>query len=60
METEKYDIDTVLQKLQSHCVGATNEIFECNCFNKRDRESNERIDLYVATFRNLARICNFG
>ena len=38
----------------------TNEIYERYCFNKRDQEVDETIELYVTTLRKLAKTCNFG
>ena len=37
-----------------------NEIYERYCFNKRDQEINETVDVYVTAFRKLAKTCNFG
>ena len=39
----------VLEKLEVFCVGETNEIYERYQFNKRDQESGESIDSYVAS-----------
>ncbi|PFX13659.1 hypothetical protein AWC38_SpisGene22240 [Stylophora pistillata] len=57
---ERKDIDVVLEKLEVFCVGETNEIYERYQFNKRDHESGESIDSYVAALRTLARTCNYG
>lgn len=57
---QKNDIDVVLQKLQSYCIGETNEIYERYKFNKRDQELNESLDAYVTAVRTLAKTCNFG
>lgn len=59
-EEQKTDIDVVLQKLQSYCIGETNEIYERYKFNKRDQELNESVDAYVTALRTLAKTCNFG
>ena len=40
-------------------MGATNEIYERNRFNKRDQEAGESIESYVATLRSLAKSCNY-
>jgi len=59
-EEQKKDIDVVLQKLQSYCIGETNEIYERYKFNKRDQELNESVDAYVTALRTLSKMCNFG
>ena len=59
-EDERKDIDVVLEKLEVFCVGETNEIYERYQFNKRDQESGESIDSYVAAPRTLAKTCNYG
>ena len=59
-EEERSDIDVVLGKLEAFCVGETNEIYERYQFNKRDQESGESIDSYVAALRTLAKTCNYG
>ena len=56
-EDERKDIDVVLEKLEVFCVGKTNEISERYQFNKRDQESGESIDSYVAALRTLAKTC---
>ena len=56
---EREDIDVVLQKMDMFCVGETNEIYERYIFNKRDQESNELIDKYVAALRSLAKTSNY-
>ena len=59
-EEERKDVDVVLEKLEAFCVGETNEIYERYQFNKRDQESGESVDSYVATLRTLAKTCNYG
>ncbi len=59
-ETQKKDIDVVLQKLEEFCIGTTNEIYECYLFNKRDQAVGESIDTYVAALRSLSKTCNYG
>ena len=55
-ETDKTNIDIVLQKLETFCVGETNETYERYCFNKRDQEAGESIEIYVASLRSLAKM----
>ena len=53
------DIETVLKKFESFCIGATHEAFESYRFHSRVQESNETIEAYVAELRIIARGCNF-
>ena len=46
-ESQRNNIDIVMKKLEEYCVGETNEIYERHCFNKRDQEINETVELYV-------------
>ncbi|XP_064613329.1 uncharacterized protein K02A2.6-like [Liolophura sinensis] len=59
-EEDKQDIDIVLQKFETFCVGETNETYERYCFNRRDQETSEAVDSYVAVLRTLAKTCNYG
>ena len=59
-EEAKTNIDQVLQLLEAHCVGETNEIYERYLFNKRDQEAGESFDSYITCLRSLAKTCNFG
>jgi hypothetical protein len=46
----KTNIDQVLQLLEAHCVGETNEIYERYLFNKRDQEAGESFDSYIIVY----------
>ena len=59
-EEQETDIDIVIQKLLSYCIGETNEMYERYRFNKRDQELNESVDAYLTALRTLAKACNFG
>ena len=59
-ETDKTDIDKVLEKLEDFCVGTTNEIYERYCFNKRDQLPEESFDAYLSSLRTLSKTCNSG
>ncbi|CAB4018506.1 Retrovirus-related Pol poly from transposon, partial [Paramuricea clavata] len=59
-ESQRNNIDIVMKKLEEYCVGETNEIYERYCFNKRDQEIYETVELYVTVLRKLAKTCNFG
>ena len=54
------DIEVVLNKFQSFCIGETNVIYERYCFNKRAQEPNETIDTYAAALNGLAKSCEYG
>ena len=54
------DIEVVLNKFQSFCIGETNVIYERYCFNKRAQEPNETIDTYVAALNSLAKSCEYA
>ena len=46
-------------KMEKHCVGEVNKIYERSCFNMRDKLPTESVDSVVAELRNLAKTCNF-
>ena len=46
-------------KMEKHCIGEVNEIYERYCFNMRDKLPTESVDSFVAELRNLAKTCNF-
>ena len=52
-------VETVIAKFDKHFNGETNETYERYLFNKRLKESDESIDIYVDALRNLAKTCNF-
>ena len=49
----------VMDKMEKHCMGEVNEIYERYCFNKRDKLPTESIDCFVAELKTLAKTCNF-
>ena len=49
----------VMAKMEKHCIGEVNEIYERYCFNKRDKLSTESVDCFVAELKTLAKTCNF-
>ena len=59
-EDERTDIDAVLDKLETFCIGETNETYERYVFNRRDQEPTESVDTYIAALRALAKTCNYG
>ena len=46
-------------KMEKHCIGEVNDIYERYCFNVRDKLPTESVDSFVAELRNLAKTCNF-
>ena len=57
---QRKDIDVVIDKLEKHCIGRTNETYERFSFNQRIQEPNETVDSYVTAIKALAKMCNFG
>ena len=49
---------SVMCKMEKHCIGEVNEIFERYCFNKRDKLPTETVDNFVADLKTLAKTCN--
>ena len=59
-ETENAnDWRVVMAKIEKHCIGEVNEIYERYCFNKRDKLSTETVDNFVVELKTLAKTCNF-
>ena len=59
-ETENAnDWRVVMGKMEKHCIGEVNEIYERYCFNKRDKLPTETVDNFVAELKTLAKTCNF-
>ena len=54
------DIEVVLNKFQSFCIGETKVIYERYCFKKRAQEPNETTDTYVAALNTIAKSCEYG
>ena len=53
------DWRVVLGKMEKHCIGEVNEIYERYCFNKRDKFPTETVENFVAELKTLAKTCNF-
>ena len=53
------DWHVVMSKLEKHCIGEVNEIYERYCFNRRDKLPTESMDNFVAELNTLAKTCNF-
>ena len=49
----------VMAKMEKHCIGEVNEIYERYCFNKRDKLPTKLADCFVAELKTLAKTCNF-
>lgn len=50
-EVEKINIEIVINKLESFCLGEINETYERYVFNKKDREPTGNIDSYITALR---------
>ncbi|CAH3158266.1 unnamed protein product [Porites lobata] len=46
-------------KMEKHCIGEVNEIYERHCFNMRNKLPTESVDSFVAELRNLVKTCHF-
>ena len=55
-----FNILNIIEALENHFIGKTNETYEHFVFNKRDQKSNEPFEDYVATLRTLMKTCNFS
>ena len=53
------DWHVVMGKMEKHCVGEVNEIYERYYFNERDKLPMETVDNFVAELKILAKTCNF-
>ena len=49
----------VMGKMEKHCIGEVNKIYERYCFHKRDKLPMEMVDNFVAELKTLAKTCNF-
>ena len=47
-------------KMEKHCIGEVNEIYERYCFNMQDKLPTESIDRFVAELRNLSKNVTFA
>ena len=43
----------VMAKMEKHCIGEVNEIYERYCFNKRDKLPTESVDCFFCRAENL-------
>ena len=57
---DENDIGKVLDLLEKHYVGATNEIYESYKFFQRSQEDGEPVTDYIAAVRAQAGRCNFN
>ena len=53
-------ISKVLELIEKHCIGQTNVIYECYCFNNKNQETGESFDEYLMALKAPAKTCNFG
>ena len=53
------DWRVVMAKMEKHCFGEVNEIYERYCVNMQDKLPMESVDSFVAELRNLAKTRNF-
>ena len=58
-EKDKEDLKIILDLFEEHFVGKRNVIYERWLFNTRPQEYGEIFQLYVSTFRQVTRNCQF-
>ena len=56
-DEDSNDWRVVMAKMEKHCIGEVNEIYERYCFNKRDKLPTESVDCFVAELITLAKTC---
>ena len=44
-----------MAKMEKHCIGEVNEIYERYCFNKRDKLPTESVDCFFTELKTLAK-----
>ncbi len=59
-DEDEDNIDDVINKFNEFFVGETNEVYEAYIFNRREQDSSESTEMYVAELRKLAKTCNYG
>jgi hypothetical protein len=59
-EQDKKKMDTVLRRMEAHCVGEINVIYERFQFQQRRQREGETAEQYITALRALARSCEFG
>jgi len=59
-DTDRKDIDKVIEAFCAYCIGTVNVTYERYLFYKRSQESGERFDNFVGDLRRLANTCEFG
>ncbi|KAL8592715.1 hypothetical protein ACOMHN_037655 [Nucella lapillus] len=56
---DNHTVADIIEALENHFIGKTNETYERFVFNKRDQKVDEPFEDYVATLRTLMKTCNF-
>ncbi|XP_060594095.1 uncharacterized protein LOC132748481 [Ruditapes philippinarum] len=59
-ETDKDDIDIVIDKFETFCVGKTKVTFERYVFHTCVQGETETFDTYLSKVRKFARTCSYG
>ncbi len=58
-EDNSRDLDKIIKAFDKYAIGEVNETYERYLFNKRQQESGESFETYLAALRSLAKTCNF-
>ena len=53
------DSRVVMDKIEKHCIGDVNKIYERYYFNKRDKIPMEAVDSFDSELKTLEKTCNF-
>ncbi|XP_064083024.1 LOW QUALITY PROTEIN: uncharacterized protein LOC135199038 [Macrobrachium nipponense] len=59
-ERDARNIEKVIEKFETLCLSDRSSRFHRYLFHKREQETAEKVDDYVADVRNLAESCGFG
>ena len=59
-EEDKEDIEKVIEKFESFCVGKTNLTYERYIFHTCTQGESESFDSYLTKVRKLSKTCNYG
>ena len=56
----RQQIDAVVGAFREHCIGVTNVAYERYVFNKRNQDSTETFDSFLADIKRLVKSCDYG
>ena len=59
-ESDREDLDTVVEKFREYCIGEINVTYERYILNRRLQDANESFDTFLADVRRLIKSCEYG